>query len=88
MVKTNQDIIGEQNIRNNNCLLVVIDEDKKIAWKSNHEKLLNTEFIGRGDRKNFSQVDIVSGVPRVIDKGMVRELISKIKNGKAAEPSV
>ena len=31
MVKTNQDIIGEQNIRNNNCVLVVIDEDKKIA---------------------------------------------------------
>ena len=49
---------------------------------------MNSEFIGRGDRKNFSQVDIVSGVPRVIDKGMVRELISKIKNGKAAEPSV
>ena len=49
---------------------------------------MNTEFIGRGDRKNFCQVDTVSGVPRVIDKGMVRELISKIKNGKAAEPSV
>ena len=49
---------------------------------------MNTEFIGKGDRKNFSQVDTVSGVPRVIDKGMVRELISKIKNGKAAEPSV
>ena len=61
---------------------------RKLLEKVNHEKLLNTEFIGRGDRKNFSQVDIVSGVPRVIDKGMVRELISKIKNGKAAEPSV
>ena len=61
---------------------------RKLLEKVNHEKLLNTEFIGRGDRKNFFQVDTVSGVPRVIDKGMVRELISKIKNGKAAEPSV
>ena len=44
MVKTNQVIIGEQYIRNDDGALAVSDENKKIAWKIYHEKLLNTEF--------------------------------------------
>ena len=39
MVKTNQDIIGEQCIRNDDGVLAVSDEDKKIAWKSYYEDL-------------------------------------------------
>ena len=46
MVKTNQDILGEQWIGNDDgyYLLAVIDEDKNKAWKSYHEKLLSTKF--------------------------------------------
>ena len=43
MVKTNQYIIDEQFIRNVG-VLAVSSEDKKIAWKSYHEKLLSTGF--------------------------------------------
>ena len=43
MVKTKQDIIGEECIRNGD-VLAVSDEDKKIAWKSYHKNLLKTEF--------------------------------------------
>ena len=43
MVKTNQDIITDHCIRNDG-VLPVDDEEKKRAWKSYHEKLLNTEF--------------------------------------------
>ena len=46
MVKTNQDIIGEQCIKNDNGILAVKNEDKKIAWKSYHEKLLNRVCMG------------------------------------------
>lgn len=42
MVKHNQDIIGEQCIINDNVLLVS-DEDQKIAWKS-----LTQSFLGIG----------------------------------------
>ena len=70
MVKTNQDIIGEQCIRNDDGLLAVTDEDKKVAW----------------DRNSLSQADTVSGVPHLIDNDMVRESISNTKNGKTAGP--
>ena len=39
------------------------------------------------DRNSLSQVDSVSCVPCLIGKGMVRESVSKIKNGKFAGPS-
>ena len=41
MVKINQNIIGNQCIRNNDGVLAVRDEDEKVTWKSNHKKLLN-----------------------------------------------
>ena len=44
MVKTNQDSIVEHHFKNDDDVLAVINEDKKIAGKSYHEKLLNTEF--------------------------------------------
>ena len=54
------------------------DQDQKKAWKNYHEKLLNTEFAW--DRNSLSLADTISGIPRSIDKDMIRELISKIKN--------
>ena len=39
-----ENIIGKQWIRNDDGVLAVSDEDKKIAWKRYYEKFLNTEF--------------------------------------------
>ena len=85
MVKTNQDIIGEQCVRNDLGVLAVSEEDKKVAWKSYYESLLNTEFDW--DRNSLSQVDPVSSAPILIDRSMVRKAVRKMKNGKAAGPS-
>ena len=81
MDKNNQDNLGEECIRVDDGVLTVSDEDKKITQKSFHERLLNTQLPQ--DRNSLSQPDTVSGVPRLIDKDMVRESISKMKKGKA-----
>ena len=80
MVKTNQDIVGEQYIKHDDGVLAVSDADKKIAWKRYHEKLFNTEFAW--NRNSLSQTGTVNGVPGLIGKDMVRESIRK-----AAHPS-
>ena len=67
-----------------NVLLAISDEDK-MAWTSYHEKRFNTDFAW--DNNSLSQADTVSSVPRLTDKNMVRESISKTKNRKAARPS-
>ena len=41
MVKANQDIIGDQCTRNDDGVLTVNNEDKKITWRSYHGKLLH-----------------------------------------------
>ena len=64
---------------------IFIDEEKEKAWKIYQEKLLNTEVAW--DRNSLFQADIITSIPCSIDKDMIRESISKIKNGKAAELS-
>ena len=76
---------GTQVRRNDDGLLKVSDDDKNIAWKSDHEKLFNKEFAW--DTYSLSQAFTVSSVPHFIDKDMVSESLSKMKNGKAAGPS-
>ena len=84
IVKTNQDIIGEHCIRNDDDILAVSNEDKKIACISYHEKLLNKGLAC--DRNSLCNADIVSCVTDLTNKNMSRECISKTKNGKAAKP--
>ena len=55
---------------------------KEKTWKCCYEKLLNTEFAW--DRNSLSQADTITRIPFSIYKRLVRELISKINNGKAA----
>ena len=64
---------------------IFIDEEKEKAWKIYQEKLLNREVAW--DRNSLFQADIITSIPCSIDKDMIRESISKIKNGKAAELS-
>ena len=68
MFKTNQNII-----KNGDGVLGVRDE----GTKSYYDKLLNTNFVW--DRNSWSQVDIVNDVTNLIDKGVVRDSLSKIK---------
>ena len=46
---------------------------------------MNKEFAWK--KNSFSQANTASGVPRLLEKDMVRESISKMKNGKIAVPS-
>ena len=85
LVKDNRDIIGEQCIRNDDGILAVSEEAKKVAWKSYYENLLNTE--NDWDRNNLSEVEAVASAAVLIEKDMVREAIQKMKNRKAAGPS-
>ena len=61
--------------------LAVSNDDEKIAWKSYHEKLLNTEF--ERDRKNLFLTDTVRAISCLLQKDMVRDSISKMKKRKA-----
>ena len=85
MVKDNRDIIGEQCIRNDAGILAVSEEDKKIAWKSYYQRLLNTE--NDWDKSNLSPVEPVHSAAIFIEKGMVRKAVEKMKKRKAAGPS-
>ena len=60
-------------------------DEKRRAWEIYHEQLLNTEFAW--DRNSLSHADTITSIPCSIDKDRVKESISKIKNGKAAELS-
>ena len=50
-------------------MLAVSGEDKRIASKSYHEKLLSTGFAW--DRSSLSQAASVSGATLLIDQAMV-----------------
>ena len=82
MKKTNQDVVGEKCIHNDEGNLASTEEEKKLAWKSHYEKLLNTEFDW--DRDSLSEVHPVEGPAMQIKKEWVEEAIRKMKNGKAA----
>ena len=85
MIKTNQDITGVQCIRNDDGVLAVSDADKKIAWTSYHNKLLNTQFAL--ENNSLFQAGTVSIVLCLIDWRIIRDSVSNMKNGKAAGPS-
>lgn len=85
MVKTNQGIIGEQCKISYIYVLAVKDKYTKIARKGHYEKLLNTEF--EQDRNTLFQADIVSDIPSLIEKDMVRESVSTMENEKATGAS-
>ena len=74
MVKTNQDIIDEHCIRNDDGVPAVIDENMKLDWKSYHVKLLNTLF--EWDESSWSHSDAVGNIGHLTDKDIPRKIIS------------
>ena len=71
--------------RNDDGRLAVSNEDKKIALKNYHEKLMNRSFSWNSN--SLSQANKVSDRPCLKNKDIVRESVSKLKNRKAAGPS-
>ena len=67
---------------------IIIGEEKKRAWKSYHEKLLNTEFAW--GKNNLSQEDTIASIPCSTYEDMVSESKSKIisvRKGKNSRSS-
>ena len=86
VVKTNQNIMDEHCIRNDDGVPAVIDENMKLDWKNYHEKLSNTVFAW--DESSLTHSDTVGNVACLIEKDMARKIISKMNNGKVVELSV
>ena len=83
-VKTNQDVVGEQCVRDDMGTLAYTEDAKKKAWSSHYNHLLNIEFDW--DQDSLSQADPIER-PITIEKSMVVEAINKMKKGKAPGPS-
>ena len=83
-VKTNQDVVGEQCVRDDMGNLAYTEDAKKKAWSSHYKHLLNIEFDW--DQDSLSQAE-PNDEPITVDKSMVEEAISKMKKGKAPGPS-
>ena len=76
--------IFEECIRNDDGLFPGSAEDRKIAWKTYHGKLLNTKFAW--NKNNLPKAETMCGPHHLIDKGMVRDSVSKMNNGMVAAP--
>ena len=84
MRKANQDVVGEQCVKDDTGTLACTVESQTEAWRSHYDRLLNIEFDW--DKDSLPQVDPIEG-PVNVDRSKVAEAIKKMKNGKAAGPS-
>ena len=66
-------------MRNDDGAMEVSNEHKKSAQKNYHEKHWHTQSAW--DMNGLSQADAVCNVTYLIDRDMVRESISLMKNG-------
>ena len=80
MRKTNQDVVGDKCIRNDDGELSVSDDAKKQTWKEHYERLLNVEFPW--DPSHLVQEDPIPGAPPHITVDMVSHAVNKMKCGK------
>ncbi len=83
-IKTNQDVVGEQCVRDDMGKLAYTEDAKKKAWSSHYKHLLNIEFDW--DQDSLTQAEPIDD-PITIEKSMVEEAIQKMKKGKAPGPS-
>ena len=85
MDRTNQDVVGENCIRNDKGELSLSDEEKMNAWVEHYARLLNVEFDWPSDL--LPEVTPVEGPPPPITTDMIGKALGKMKGGKAAGPS-
>ena len=85
MDRTNQDIVGEKCIRNDNGDMAFSDKDKMKAWAEHYSRLLNVEFDWPSDL--LPAVAPVAGPPPPVTAEKILDALGKMKTGKAAGPS-
>ena len=85
MRRENQDVIGDEPVRNNNGQMSLDVDSKKEAWKEHYMRLFNVEFSWNPD--GLTKVYPVEGPSEPITTAMVRKAINKMSLGKAAGPS-
>ena len=85
MDRTNQDVVGENCVRNDKGELSLSDEEKMDAWVEHYARLLNVEFDWPRDL--LPEVTPVEGPPPPITADLIRKALGKMKGGKAAGPS-
>lgn len=85
MDRTNQDVVGENCIRNDVGEMALSDSDKLKAWVEYYSQLLNVEF--EWPSNELPESTPVEGPPPGVSTEMISLAISKMKCGKAAGPS-
>ena len=85
MDRANQDIIGENCVRNDAGELALSDEDKMKAWVEHYTRLLNIEFEWPVDE--LPEVAPKAGPPPGVSAAQIHKALTKMKCGKAAGPS-
>ena len=82
---TNQDVTGGKCVRDDKKNLTISYKAKLHAWKEHYQRLLNAEFPWD---KNFLDNSVaVEGPAIFVTENMVTDVIKKMKQGKAGEPS-
>ena len=81
----NVDAVGEKCFRNDGGNLILTVEDKRKAWQSHYQKLLNVEFPWNAS--NLNDETPAEGPAFIITTEIVSKAINKMKAGKAARPS-
>ena len=85
MDRENQDIVGENCVRNADGGLSITDEEKMKTWVKHHYDLLNDEFDW--PKELLPEVAPVAGPPPPVTTEQIRSAVGKMKCGKAAGPS-
>ena len=85
MDRSNQDIVGENCVRNDAGELALTDEAKMKAWVEHYARLLNVEF--EWPSSELPEVPPTAGPPPSVPAALVKKAISQMKHGKAAGPS-
>ena len=85
MADRNQDVVGEQCVRNDAGEPSLTEEAKMKAWVEHYSRLMNIEFDWPRDK--LPNIDPVVGDPPTVTTEMIRSALSKMKSGKAAGPS-
>ena len=85
MADRNQDVVGEQCVRNDAGEPSLTEEAKMKAWVEHYSRLMNIEFDWPRDKlPNAAPVEVD---PPTVTTEMIRVALSKMKCGKAACPS-
>ena len=85
MNRENQDIVGENCVKNDAGQLSLTDEDKMKAWVQHYRRLLNVEFPW--PENQLPGVAPIAGPTPPVTMEQISKAISKMKCGKAAGPS-